>query len=1283
MQGETQESGADMKRKVPGDPQPPAQILDPVKLKQKEEADAIRLEKMVPGLEEKLTELEDEVEKVTILAAPLAMEAVEELQDLQLSAIRETERAVKVALNVSGMARREFERRQKECEAFAPGAKSLASDQLGKLFERLDASQAKLDEHKTVRKDHELAIAAEKLLVELAGKLANVEMDCEKACVMSEPLAKALDREDEEVSAAEVRETKEALRVAQATLAPTARLISGKTVGLKGPVKSKMLELQSRAEASQSMLDKAQRTVDEAQSRAAAAPIMRQAEERVAVIEDILSKMRETEAPFLMGIESMPPDEAAVALVGMEKAAQEAQVAIADAHKFVALKVVEVGRLSEGIAENMRVEMDKVKQQLDGGLERVRKFQEDSTKRKRTSLVELIKAKVEVAEGIIEKLKEAGAEVQNGKVENLSTLLEKSHVVELEAQNAVTVARRELQDRQQELRPTEGDGTGSEAQSNSELLRTKVRINYMEAELDKFRKLAKDVQDRIMVDKSLSEIHDGISEAEADVDRLTDTSQSWAQDQKAPEEDEKKIGEVQNKLSATTVQVEEKLKDAQGLELKELRTVFGRLQRAQWKLDRTKEVARNLSRAVSTQLVKDAATAIQNAEKATNALSSAAAKAGELPVTKLGDLNKQATGALELIRAAQAALSKGQVANLVLDVKVEFARLQLRCKAAERKGKVAATSVSSKFNHIAVEATGKVLSTLRAAARDSGMYDPDALFDKMAGGGYEVSEDQFSKYFTKNAEKAELSPEKIKVAFSQIAPHGLSRRVFAAALADFLKCVRDITMTDEFVIQAAKKLRKLELGELLEATGELREDEGLSLQRVQCRALSDGLKGWVTVRSNSGTEYLTRAQKPLLLCKDAVQMRKEKDVESQKVRDVKPGEVLELKEGPHEVRIGSDERVRGVCCHEEATGWLQVRDKAGTALARLSSKAYKCVEAIAMTDVADFDNCQMVRRLDVGEALELLDDAPAAAAGKEGAAAKRLRFRACRDGKEGWVTTDGSQGKVYLSVAPKHYICQQATPLHAGLSAESAVVRVLMAGEAFQGFEDPKQVAGGERQTAWLTRAMTDGAEGWVANATEEIIEEWKPIYKVLRSVSLTRTLAANEAAEVIEVVRMLEAEEILDLLEPPAEDPSTGQLRARVIARKDKALGWTTVREGSGSGSLLMRPATAEELPALEAEAAGPAKDEDVKEEVDIIEATPSGPQKAGGFVYAGKAPGGGGGGGGAWAKGGKRGTMGQQFQVKEEDRPAQQQHWGGGGYQKGGKGWQPAKRHKGGNHW
>jgi len=316
---------------------------------------------------------------------------------------------------------------------------------------------------------------------------------------------------------------------------------------------------------------------------------------------------------------------------------------------------------------------------------------------------------------------------------------------------------------------------------------------------------------------------------------------------------------------------------------------------------------------------------------------------------------------------------------------------------------------------------------------------------------------------------------------------------------------------------------------------------------------------------------------------------------------------MELVEGPHEERLASEMRVRGVACHEDSVGWLHVSNKNGP-LAELSTNVYKTTEAIGMTDIADFSNCKLVRRVEAAEALELLTDEAEVTPSEGGV---RRKFRACKDGREGWVTVSGSQGTVYVRPVHRHYIVKKATPVHSGLSAESPVVRVLMPGEAFAAFEEPKEVSGGECLTLYKVRCMKDAAEGWVTSTMQQEVQRWTSKCKVLRSSPLTSTFAANEAAEPVEVTRLLEPGEIVETTEQPAEDKSTGQLRVRCIAIRDQAIGWATVRESGPGAVLLLQPASQEEATAASEQAApssptgaengrGSKRNRDVKEEDD-----------------------------------------------------------------------------------
>merc|ERR1712061_871473 len=142
--------------------------------------------------------------------------------------------------------------------------------------------------------------------------------------------------------------------------------------------------------------------------------------------------------------------------------------------------------------------------------------------------------------------------------------------------------------------------------------------------------------------------------------------------------------------------------------------------------------------------------------------------------------------------------------------------------------------------------------------------------------------------------------------------------------------------------------------------------------------------------------------------------------------------------------------------------------------------------------------------------------------------------------------------------------------MHTTLGAAAPVVRVLMPGEAFAAFEEPKDVSGGESLSVYKVRLTKDGTEGWVTSTVQKEVQPWTTKYEVIRASPLTSTFAANEAAEPVEVARLLEPGEIIEVTEHPSEDRSTGQLRAKCIAQKDQATGWATVRDSINDGAAL-----------------------------------------------------------------------------------------------------------------
>jgi len=679
--------------------------------------------------------------------------------------------------------------------------------------------------------------------------------------------------------------------------------------------------------------------------------------------------------------------------------------------------------------------------------------------------------------------------------------------------------------------------------------------------------VARKYEEQIRVSRSLVTILDNLKQAEADITRLS--SFEWSSS--SAQEAEKAISAVQGKLSAATVQVEMKLQTSQGLELKELRDIFKRIQKTQASLNEAKARALDQSRSASKQAVKEATQVLQAAEHAVANLGNVNAAGQQLSV--LEQLHDKVCEVTKLLVHARNAVNA--VDGSDTHSKVEFARLGLRLKGVDRKGQAANAIVSKQFEKASTEAKQKVLSSLRLAAKgETGTLEVDKLFVDLSDGTGEVTDVQLQEFFQSGRCDLDLPEDSVNFAIKHLAPCGLTRRTFSWALSTFFKVNRQMALTDRLEVVSAKKIRNLDVGEVLEVLGQPEKDDNSSSERVRCRAVCDGGIGWATVRGVSGTSDLTPTEKPFFLCTTAKPLQTGDTVDSQAIRTLEAGELLELLDGPRDVGQGSELRVRGVTCGQEAIGWLQIRNEDGRTVAKLSSAICKCNEPIAMTDISDLGNCTLLRRINTGEALELLSGEEVRP--KEGGVRKKVR--ACQDGIEGWITTTGSQGKEFVRTAPRHYICVEPTQVHEGIASKSKVLKSLLPGEAFAAFEEPKEVSGGSLFQRYRVRAVSDGTDGnLICNPTECHLQPWVSRHQLAKEAELTVAAflpSEPTATGISNKVRMLEAGEVVQVFGLPLEDPLTGRLRAQCVASRDKATGWMTVRKDSNPNSLILQQA-------------------------------------------------------------------------------------------------------------
>jgi len=275
------------------------------------------------------------------------------------------------------------------------------------------------------------------------------------------------------------------------------------------------------------------------------------------------------------------------------------------------------------------------------------------------------------------------------------------------------------------------------------------------------------------------------------------------------------------------------------------------------------------------------------------------------------------------------------------------------------------------------------------------------------------------------------------------------------------------------------------------------------------------------------------------------------------VRRLRVGEVVEVIEGPQQEILPNTMRMKCKAVSDEATGWMTSTTKQGTPCARKGQGTYTCRSNIALTDVANMKECKVLRKLNKGEVLQSLEgpiDDPVAGV-------SRIRAKAKKDDKEGWVTVRGNAGSIILEETGCTWVITAKSSLQAEFRTDTGPeVRTLEPDELVEVLDGPKEEKS-EPLMRLRCRAVADGKVGWITlkNSTAT---PWSPVYNCLEETALSEKLDAEAGAQ----VRNLEPGETIELLDGPREDPTTGTLRLKGRAATDKAIGWATISTKDGS---------------------------------------------------------------------------------------------------------------------
>eukprot|EP00927_Polykrikos_kofoidii_P031606 TRINITY_DN27151_c0_g1_i1.p1 TRINITY_DN27151_c0_g1~~TRINITY_DN27151_c0_g1_i1.p1 ORF type:complete len:2139 (+),score=568.46 TRINITY_DN27151_c0_g1_i1:1-6417(+) len=334
--------------------------------------------------------------------------------------------------------------------------------------------------------------------------------------------------------------------------------------------------------------------------------------------------------------------------------------------------------------------------------------------------------------------------------------------------------------------------------------------------------------------------------------------------------------------------------------------------------------------------------------------------------------------------------------------------------------------------------------------------------------------------------------------------------------------------------------------------------EGLELlpdhAKLICRYLQNGTQALGRRR------FLTFLQLYYVVVKDTA-LTDVFDVNTCKIlRKAQVDEIVEVIEGPiADERLGVT-RIQGKSLCDGAIGWISIQGNQGTPfLHEVEKPCFTCLTEVNLEKEFKSEGKEVTRTLEEDEILELIEGPRKEVLPDT----MRARVKVIPDSSTGWVTVKDRTGLAFAEPNPKLFVCVASVAMtDGGDIRQSKVVRKLAVGELFEVVgditEDP--VTGIERVQGV---ALKDGRECWITtkgNAGTVYAEAKPNYYSVLREVELQKRFASEDA----EVIRTLAPREVFLALEGPKEETTSPEVRAKVVALRDGAVGWISVKESS-----------------------------------------------------------------------------------------------------------------------
>eukprot|EP00927_Polykrikos_kofoidii_P057619 TRINITY_DN5177_c0_g1_i2.p1 TRINITY_DN5177_c0_g1~~TRINITY_DN5177_c0_g1_i2.p1 ORF type:complete len:2015 (-),score=503.12 TRINITY_DN5177_c0_g1_i2:85-6093(-) len=982
---------------------------------------------ILPEAEQKTNVAEDCVEKALITSEMIA--SAGEDMDEGKSAVEQTEQAVQEAQKAIGEARIFLNAKQASARRFeTEGARKEANNELSRLQNSLQEAQNKLNPLKTVRQDFAQRIAAQKLAEEVLEKLTPTEIEVDRAeeaamILSSDSLSKELMQQSEQTVAK-----------ASAHVESVLKFIEQKKRASVGIPREELSKLEDRARGSQRRLAEIKGAQKEATERVTCDLILKEAAEKVQVVSEAILKAADAEGPFLMGVEVLPLEETLSAIKTCEATETSAKTSVSIARMFLATKLVEVKRFSKGPSADATAQLKEFQEQLEAHTTKLTELKQATTERKRASFTREAAVEVAKAEALVRNVAEGAAVFEDDEklfelsAPDIRAAAEATEKAESAANTALAETRKFITARQ-----IEAKGKDASSETGALLIKLQTRLSNAQAEVGKYKKIAASVESRLALKKVLDEATSRINAAEEKITNMETVVEGISESKIEEEGVEKlvKTAESASHEASAAIKTATRYMDMQtrssGPKKDAVQKLHPRLENAQSRYDTAFASMKERSEKTQiTSIMNESEQRVSEAEESVKRV----AQAEELLSTgddlSISDVTK---GLTELDAAIAAAN------NSVGGSKTLLAMKRLIVKRLSDAGKVTTT-----------EALGAFQSRLDAAAKalaetKSGMAERKASTIRREVNGtvkeVEKSVESAVEATASMAETGEMTSEEVKSTCEKAGTaHASAQTAIAEARDLLLTRQRDAKMssTEANVAIVADITKLIDQVSKLQATLDkqktlLRDQE----HKFVAKRLFDSTTDMIETLEKKLEQTVSRAA-PMANNPDSMtaliflthivdslrQYAKVTNITSKELFDRLRGDRTAV-DADHFVAY-----VTNLQDEDKSKDFVFSKDQQRAAFQHLLKNEatelseaefldafrsrYLILKQVSMTDSHTVKGGKTIRKLDEHEIVEATEDPRK----EENIGILRMKAKAEKDEKEGYLSLSGNQGTIYL-----------------------------------------------------------------------------------------------------------------------------------------------------------------------------------------------------------------------------------------------------------------------------